>query len=237
VNSVVAIKVRRTIEHGKTKLDWLSSSHGFSFGGYRNKDNIRFGKLIVFNDDVVKAGMGFGAHSHDNAEIFSFVLNGTLEHRDSAGNHGVLKEYEIQRISAGSGITHSEFNHSKDDEVHFLQIWLEPRTPNANPSYEQRSYLDIKGKKGIFRLISGTPGKETVYIDQDAGFYVGHLDGEAKKVSIAAKMGLYIYLLEGSITVDGLKVGIGDSVEITSVKQVEIESKKESRFVMLEVQL
>jgi redox-sensitive bicupin YhaK (pirin superfamily) len=231
----MAVRVRKASEHGKTRLDWLDSTHGFSFGGYRDSTNINFGKLIVFNDDIVKAGKGFGSHSHDNAEIFSFVLDGALEHKDSTGNHGILGKYEIQRISAGSGITHSEFNHSKEREVHFLQIWLEPRTPDASPTYEQRSFADLMDKKGMFKLVSGKPAKDTVYIDQDAEFLVGHLGKESVKVEVGTKRGLYLYLLDGKLKVGGVLIKMGDSVEVTDVKHIGIESQAESRFVMLNV--
>lgn len=231
----MAMKIKRASERGTTKLDWLDSKHGFSFGEYYNPSNMNFGKLTVFNDDTVKAGMGFGAHSHDNAEIFSFVIEGTLEHKDSAGNHGIIKEYEIQRTSAGSGITHSEFNPSQDRSVHFLQIWLRPRTPNLSPSYEQKSYKDLKDKKGVFKLISGEHSNEFVYIDQDASFYIAYLGKEAVKMDIKKNHGLYIYVLEGDLEVEKSSIKKGDSIEITDVNNIEIKSLGQSRFVALEV--
>ena len=231
----MVIKIRKASEHGKTVLDWLDSSHGFSFGEYYNQDNMNFGKLIVFNDDVVKAGTGFGAHSHDNAEIFSFVIEGALEHKDSKGNHGVVNEYEIQRISAGSGITHSEFNASKDKKVHFLQIWLKPRKLDVEPSYEQKSYKDLKGKRGIFKLISGKSDKQLVYIDQDAEFYIAYLKKEIVKIDIRKGYGLYFYLLEGNIKIDNFSIEKGDSVEIKDVDNIEIRSLTNSKFVILNV--
>jgi quercetin 2,3-dioxygenase len=216
-------------------LDWLDSRHGFSFSEYYDPNNMNFGKLIVFNDDNVKPGKGFGSHSHENAEIFSFVIEGALEHKDSAGNHGVINEYEIQRISAGSGITHSEFNASKENKVHFLQIWLRPRNIDSKPSYEQKSFKDIKDKNGIFKLISGKPDKKLVYIDQDAEFYVGSLSKETSKIEIKKGHGIYLYVLEGNLEVDGTSIEKGDSAEIKNVEQIEIKSPKNSKFVMLDV--
>lgn len=218
----MTIKIRKASEHGRTILDWLNSRHGFSFGEYYNKSNMNFGKLIVFNDDIVKPGAGFGAHSHENAEIFSFVIEGALEHKDNKGNHGVLSEYEIQRISAGSGITHSEFNASKEKQVHFLQIWFEPRKLDVEPSYEQRSYKNLKDKKGIFKLISGKVDKQLVYIDQDTEFYIALLGKETVKIDIKKGYGLYLYVLEGNVKIDNFSIEKGDSVEITDMDNIEI---------------
>lgn len=230
----MTIKLRKANEHGRTSIDWLESRHGFSFGGYHNSTNMNFGKLIVFNDDTVNPGKGFGAHSHENAEIFSFVIEGALEHKDSAGNHGVIKEYEIQRISAGSGITHSEFNASKEKPVHFLQIWLRPRKFNSIPSYEQKSFANLKNKKGIFKLISGKLSKDLIYIDQDAEFYIADLSNEKAKIDIKKGFGLYLYVLEGKMTIGELAVEKGDSVEVRDKDNIEIQPSGNSRFVMIQ---
>jgi quercetin 2,3-dioxygenase len=229
------IKIRKASEHGKNQIGWLDSSHGFSFGEYYNEDNMNFGDLIVFNDDIVLQGKGFGSHSHDNAEIFSFVIEGALEHKDSAGNHGIINEYEIQSISAGSGITHSEFNASKEDKVHFLQIWLKPRNLGSKPRYEQKSFKDLKDKKGIFKLISGEKSDDVVYIDQNAQFYVGNLEKDTAKIEIGKGRGIYLYVLEGNLEVDKTQMAKGDSAEITNLKQVGISSLSHSKFVMLDL--
>jgi quercetin 2,3-dioxygenase len=233
----MAIKIRTAKEHGRTILDWLDSRHGFSFGEYYDRNNMNFGKLIVFNDDLVKAGTGFGSHSHENAEIFSFVIEGALEHKDSKGNHGIIKEYEIQRISAGSGITHSEFNASKENRVHFLQIWFRPRRLNSKPSYEQKSFANLKGNDGIFKLISGKVDKQLVYIDQDAEFYIAHLGKETLNMEIMKGCGLYLYVLEGNLNIGNLSFGKGDSIEITEIKNVEITSQEKSVLAILQVPL
>ena len=138
------IEIIRSEQRGKSKLDWLDSKHTFSFGRYNNPERMSFGKLIVFNDDIVKAGKGFGAHPHENAEIISLVLKGKLKHEDSKGNKEILNEGELQRISAGSGVWHSEFNASNTEEVHFLQIWIEPNKLNVSPSYEQKSIKNFE---------------------------------------------------------------------------------------------
>ena len=132
------MQVRLSEERGKTKLDWLDSKHGFSFGKYHNPENMQFGSLIVFNDDIVAAGKGFGAHPHDNAEVVTLVLEGALKHEDSEGNKGIIRAGEVQRMSTGKGIWHSEYNASERERVHFLQIWLEPNERDIQPSYEQR---------------------------------------------------------------------------------------------------
>lgn len=233
----MSIIIRKAQAHGKTTLDWLESSHGFSFNEYYDKNNMNFGKLIVFNDDIIKPGKGFGSHHHDNAEVFTFVIDGALEHKDSTGNTGVINEYDVQRMSAGSGIVHSEFNHSKEKDVHLLQIWLLPRTQNAKPSYEQKSYNDLKDKKGIFKLISGEPSKELIYIDQDAEFYIAHLDKEEKSVEIKNDQGLYLYVLEGEIKIGNEIMKKGDSAEVRGEKSIIINSLSESRFVMIQTAL
>ena len=137
------IEVHKAEERGTSEHGWLHSKHSFSFADYYNPEKMGFGKLRVLNDDIVDPGQGFGTHHHDNMEIVSIVLEGSLEHKDNAGNHGVIKTGDIQRISAGSGITHSEYNHSKKEKVNFLQIWIETKEHNIKPSYEQKNFRII----------------------------------------------------------------------------------------------
>ena len=230
----MSIKIIREKDHGRTTLDWLDGRHGFSFNEYYNENNMNFGKLIVFNDDIIEAGKGFGSHHHDNAEVFTFVIEGALEHKDSTGNQGVINEYEIQRMSAGSGIVHSEFNHSKERRAHILQIWLLPRKHDSKPNYEQRSFKDLKDKKGVFKLISGEKSEDLIYIDQDAEFYIAYLDKEEKKVDIKKGFGLYLYVLEGEVKVNGELSKKGDALEIKDESSININSAEESRFVMIQ---
>ena len=170
----MGISIYPADERGTTELGWLHSRHGFSFGNYYNSKRMGFGLLKVFNDDIVEPGKGFGAHFHDNMEIVSIVLEGALEHKDSMGNHGIIKSGEIQRISAGTGISHSEFNHSGKDRVHFLQIWVIPKETGIKPSYEQKS-SELKKNKFI-DAVSGGKNKDSIYMHQDANFSLGNFD-------------------------------------------------------------
>src|SRR3989344_3753779 len=168
------IKIQHSSERGSTELGWLHSRHSFSFGNYYNPRRMNFGFLRVLNDDIVEPGKGFGMHFHDNMEIISIVLEGALEHKDSMGNHGVIKAGEVQRISAGTGISHSEFNHSYKEKVHFLQVWIEPKETSLRPNYEQKRF-DLKNNK-LTTIVSGSKNKNTTYINQDAYFLIGNFD-------------------------------------------------------------
>ena len=147
------VKIRRAEDRGSSNLSWLKSKHTFSFGHYYDPEHIGFKSLRVINDDSVLPGAGFATHSHDNMEIISYVLSGSLAHKDSMGNGSIIRPGDVQRLSAGTGITHSEYNHSKSEEVHFLQIWFLPDERDVQPSYQQKSFAD-REKRGKFRLVA-----------------------------------------------------------------------------------
>ena len=195
----------------------MDSKHTFSFGRYNNPKRTNFGDLIVFNEDVVSPGKGFGAHPHENAEIVSLVLKGKLKHEDSKGNKGIIGEGELQRISAGSGIWHSEYNASDKNSVHFLQIWLEPKELNVEPSYEQKKYSSMK--KNSFNLIVGDK-KGVISINQDARFFLGEFSSgfEFNHLILDNKLG-YLFVIEGKIELDNLDLENGDSVLISNIKE------------------
>lgn len=233
------IEVHPSSERGIAEHGWLHSKHSFSFADYYNPKRMGFGVLRVINEDVVEPGRGFGAHSHDNMEIVSIVLNGALEHKDSMGNHGIIPAGDIQRMSAGTGITHSELNHSKTDVVHFLQIWLYPKERDIKPSYEQRSF-SVEGEKNILLpVVSGTKSGETIYIHQDATFLLGSLD---EGMTISHKIynpnhGLYIFVIGGGISIDGKNFGDGDAAGVTDADIVKIEATKGTNVLVMEVPL
>lgn len=229
------IYINRSNERGTTEFEWLHSKHSFSFGNYHDQKRMGFGALGVFNDDIVEPSKGFGLHSHNNFEIVSIVLEGVLEHKDSMGSHGIIKSDEIQRISAGTGISHSEFNHSAKEKIHFLQIWIEPRERNIKPSYEQKGFLLEKNK--LIKVVSGAKIKDVIYIHQDADFSLGSFD---KNKIISYKLnnqnhGVFVFIIEGKIGIDKSKLETGDSAEIKGAKELKIKSIEKSKFLIIEV--
>jgi len=203
-------------ERGPTDAGWLKSMHTFSFGHYMDPNHMGFGPLRVINEDRVIGGSGFGAHPHSNMEIVSYVLDGALEHKDSMGNGSIIKPGDIQRMSAGSGVTHSEYNHSQEDNVHFLQIWFLPEKDNIEPSYEQKSFEDAD-KKGAFKLVMARGGTDgAVDINQDINMYVSLLDEDDNPVTFTPEKGRvqWIQLARGMVTVNGETLKEGDGLAV-----------------------
>lgn len=229
------LELIKSKDRGKSKLDWLDSKHTFSFGRYNNPERMSFGKLIVFNDDIVKAGKGFGAHPHENAEIISLVLKGKLKHEDSKGNKGILNEGELQRISAGSGVWHSEFNASDKEEVHFLQIWIEPNKLNVNPSYEQKSIKNFEHNK-LNLVVSGEDKKDIIKINQNASIYLGKFD-EGKEIEYKIKKGrgVYLFVISGKAVVNDNYLETGDSLLVSDVSLLNIGFNSQSEIMLIEV--
>ncbi len=231
------IEIHPSSERGVAEHGWLHSKHSFSFADYYNPNRMGFGVLRVINEDIVEPGRGFGAHSHDNMEIVSIVLDGALEHKDSMGNHGIIPAGDIQRMSAGTGVTHSEFNHSKTDVVHFLQIWVYPKERNIKPSYEQRSFPPELRKNKLLPVVSGIKSEGSVYIHQDAVFLIGSLD-EGVTVSHGINSpnhGVYVFVIKGGINIDGKNLGDGDAVGITDTDVVKIKANRETDVLVIEV--
>lgn len=230
-------EIQRAAERGITKLNWLDSRHSFSFGSYHNPKRNGFGKLLVLNDDIVGPGKGFGTHHHDNMEIISIVLEGALEHKDGMGNHGIIRKGEIQRISAGSGITHSEFNHSDKERANFLQIWIEPREQDIKPGYEQRKF-SIKNN-GLMEAVSPAKGKDALSINQDARISIAKLGkGNGITYKIAKKgNGAYLLVIYGRITVDEEKLNARDAIGISGAGEFRIEPEISSEILIIDVPL
>ena len=224
-------------ERGITQNNWLDSRHTYSFGPYHNLKRINFGTLRVFNDDVIKPSMGFGTHSHDNMEIITIVLEGQIEHKDSTGNHGVIKANEVQRMTAGSGIQHSEFNPSKNEQVHLLQIWVYPEKRDLEPGYEQKSFNPADFKNKLFPVVSHTQSDQAIFIHQDASFFLGALDA-GKSVTHTPKSkkhGDYLFVIEGEVAVEDKILKTGDSAQITEVGTLEIRAVERSKVLLIEV--
>ncbi|MCB0555970.1 MAG: pirin family protein [Phaeodactylibacter sp.] len=222
---------------GHANHGWLNSHHSFSFASYYNPERMHFGVLRVLNDDTVAPGMGFGAHPHDNMEIISIPLEGDLEHKDSMGNTAVIRHGDVQVMSAGTGIRHSEYNRNKDNQVKFLQIWVFPNKRDVKPRYDQIT-LDLADRHNKFQqILSPNPDDEGVWIHQDAWFHLGKLDeGVALDYSIKkAGNGLYAFVLEGDITIDGQTLNRRDGFGVWDTDKVSVKANSDAEVLLMEV--
>ena len=215
------MSIRRSAERGYADHGWLKSFHSFSFAEYQDPDHMGFGPLRVINEDRVAPGMGFGTHGHRDMEIISYVLDGELAHRDSIGNGSVIRPGDVQRMSAGSGVMHSEFNHAKSQTTHFLQIWIQPDLTGIAPSYQEKRFEDAD-KRGRLRLIASPDGAEgSVLIHQDARVYSGLFDGDESAVlALAPGRRAYVHVARGSIVVDGAALATGDAAKLTDAREI-----------------
>jgi redox-sensitive bicupin YhaK (pirin superfamily) len=222
---------------GLANHGWLLSRHTFSFADYYNPERIHFGALRVLNDDTVEAGKGFGTHPHDNMEIVSIPLEGDLEHRDSMGNVSIIRNGDIQVMSAGSGITHSEFNKNSDRPVKFLQIWIFPDRKNVSPRYDQIT-LNIDDRKNRFQqILSPSPDDEGVWIYQKAWFHIGKFTAGFKsdyKIKLSGN-GVYAFILNGESTINGQKLNSRDGLGIWDTEVLKVSADTDSEFLLMEV--
>ncbi len=209
------IEVRKAEDRGVANFGWLSSHHTFSFSNYYDPDQTGFSDLLVINDDRVQAGMGFGTHPHRDMEIFSYVLDGALEHKDSMGTGSVIHQGDLQMMSAGTGIRHSEFNHSKSELVHFLQIWIVPNQKHVQPRYQQAHFSSAE-KRGRLRLIISPDGQEgSLSVYQNVWAYAGLFDGnESAVLDLGADRYGYVQIARGSAEVNGVRLGEGDGARV-----------------------
>ena len=209
------MEIRRSNERGLAEHGWLRSFHTFSFADYHDPKHMGFGPLRVINEDRVQPGQGFGTHGHRDMEIISYVLEGGLAHKDSIGNGSVITPGAVQRMSAGTGVRHSEYNASPSDLVHFLQIWIEPNQRGVEPSYEEK-YFDEASKRGQLRLIASPDGRDgSVRIHQDANLYATLLDGdEALEFKPSAERRVYVHVVRGSAQVNGQALDAGDAMKV-----------------------
>ncbi len=230
------IELRKSDQRGYADHGWLKSYHSFSFADYYEPKHMSFGPLRVINEDRVAAGMGFGKHAHRDMEIISYVLDGALAHEDSMGNGSAIKPGDVQRMSAGTGVTHSEFNHSKVGATHFLQIWITPNVTGIEPSYEEKHFNDAS-KRGKLRLIGSPDGRDgSVVIHQDARLYAGLFDGaEQAALSIENDRLCYVHVAQGSVSVNGQSLAAGDAAKLTGVRRVEIEKGEHAEVLVFDL--
>jgi redox-sensitive bicupin YhaK (pirin superfamily) len=217
-------RIRRSNERGYADHGWLKSYHSFSFADYYDPRHVEFGPLRVINEDRVAAGQGFGTHGHRDMEIISYVLEGELAHKDSLGNGSTIRPGDVQRMSAGRGVQHSEFNPSNDKGVHFLQIWIQPNERSVAPSYEEKRF-GAEDKRGRLRLIASADRADgSVFIHQDARVYAGLFDGEeSAALAIAPQRGAYVHVARGAVRVNGETLNAGDAIELTETREVKLD--------------
>jgi len=228
------ITVRKAAERGLSQTDWLESHHTFSFADYADPRHMGFGRLRVINDDTVAPGRGFGRHPHRDMEILSYVLDGALEHGDSMGNGSVIRPGELQRMSAGTGVVHSEKNASSHAPVHFLQIWIEPEARGLAPGYEQKAF-SVEGTRNTVRLIASRDGRDgTVTIHQDVNLYATHLDPGARvELALVAGRRAWVHVARGDAEVDGQRLAAGDGAAIEREARVTLAGGATSAEVLV----
>lgn len=228
--------LRKSSERGFADHGWLKSFHTFSFANYYDPEHMGFGSLRVINEDRVDPGEGFGKHPHRDMEIISYVLDGELEHKDSIGTGSVIRPGDVQRMSAGTGVTHSEYNPSPNNPVHFLQIWIEPAKRGIKPSYEQK-FFSLADKRGKLRIVASPDGRDgSVTINQDAYLYAAIVDG-AEQVSYKLAEGrkAYVHMARGSATVNGRPLRAGDALQVDSESNIEIEDGSKAEVLLFDL--
>jgi len=230
------LQVRKSTERGYADHGWLRSFHTFSFAGYHDPEHMGFGSLRVINEDRILPGSGFGTHGHRDMEIISYVLEGALAHEDNMGNGSAIVPGDVQRMSAGKGVLHSEYNHSTDGVTHFLQIWIEPNVTGIRPSYEQK-HFDAASKRGRLRLIaSGDARDGSLLIHQDASVYAALLDGaERAEHKLDTARRAYVHVARGRLTVNGQPLQAGDALKATGVAEMVFEKGEQAEIILFDL--
>lgn len=230
------IELRKGTERGHANHGWLDSYHSFSFADYYDRAHMGFGPLRVINDDRIAGGTGFGTHGHKDMEIITYVLEGELAHKDSIGNGSVIRPGDVQRMSAGKGVMHSEFNHAKDRPTHLLQIWIEPNQFGIAPGYEEK-HFEESAKRGRLRLIAAPEGGvDAVKIHQDARLYAGLFDGtESASFSVASGRRAYLHVARGTVNVNGVTLEAGDALKLTDEKHIEITAGRQAEVLLFDL--
>ncbi len=228
---LIPSETRGTADHG-----WLKAKHTFSFAEYHNPERVRFGPLRVINEDRIAPGQGFGTHPHKNMEIVTYPITGAIEHKDSMGNGTVITAGEVQRLSAGSGIQHSEFNQSQDDELHLLQIWIFPEQDELEPGYEQKRF-SREEKLNQLRLIASRDGRDgSVTVHQRVDLYASILEVDAEvNLAIADSNKIFVQVVQGDISVNGQKATAGDGIQITEQDCLTITCQSEAEFLVFDM--
>ena len=231
--------LHKAATRGHANHGWLNTHHTFSFANYYNPERIHFGALRVLNDDWIAGGEGFGMHPHDNMEIITIPMKGVVEHKDSMGNHGTISAGEIQVMSAGTGIFHSEFNHEKEISLELFQIWVIPNKRNVNPRYEQISIADLAKKNELYQIVSPNPDDQGMWIHQQAWFHLGDLSA-GREGSYQLKnpnSGVYFLVIEGDVTVEGVQLNRRDGIGISETSSISFKTTSDSKVLLMEVPL
>ena len=230
------ITIRKSQDRGYADHGWLRSHHSFSFAGYYNPAHMGWGNLRVINEDRIEAGSGFGKHGHRNMEIISYVLSGELAHQDSMGNIKGIPPGDVQRMSAGTGVTHSEFNHAKGQTTHFLQIWIEPDVTGIAPSYEQKTIPESQ-KRGALRLVASPDGaQDSVILHADAALYSGLFDGDERaELALNPARKAYVHLVRGVLEVNGLRLGAGDALMLEDENRITLAKGSDAEVLVFDL--
>jgi len=229
--NIIPSSARHHANHG-----WLDTHWHFSFSDYHDPNNMNWGALRVFNDDVVQGGGGFGAHPHRDMEIITYVLEGELEHQDNLGNKGVIAPGEVQVMSAGKGIVHAEYNHSQTVPVHFLQLWVMPRTRGSNPRWEQRQFSPSEREGRLRAVVSSGSVPDTLHIDQDAVIYIGTLRaGQEIEQAIARQRKGYLFVISGRLSLNDKKLAAGDQARVEDEEKLRLKADQASEVIYLDL--
>jgi redox-sensitive bicupin YhaK (pirin superfamily) len=230
------LELRRATERGHANHGWLDSFHSFSFADYHDPRHMGFGSLRVINEDRIQPGTGFGTHSHRDMEIVSYVLEGALAHQDSMGNGSTIVPGDVQRMSAGTGVRHSEYNHEPSGVTHFLQIWIEPAARGIAPGYEQK-HFDAASKRGRLRLVASPDGRDgSVTIHQDAYMYAALLDGgERVAYALPKARRAYVHVARGNLAVNGNELGAGDALKASDAAEIVLERGEQAEVLLFDL--
>lgn len=230
------IELRKSAERGYADHGWLRSFHSFSFAEYRDPAHMHFGPLRVINEDFIEPNQGFGTHAHRDMEIITYVLSGDLSHKDSMGNGSTIRPGNVQRMSAGRGVTHSEFNHGSGLPTHLLQIWIIPDRNGLEPGYEERHFSEAE-KRGRLRLVVSGDGVDgSVSMHQDARLYVGLFDGDERAtLSLAAGRRAYVHLAKGALTVNGQRIEAGDAIKLAQETDLQLSHGEQAEVLVFDL--
>jgi len=231
------ITLRRSAERGYADHGWLKSHHSFSFAEYFDPAHMGYGNLRVINEDRIAPGTGFGTHGHRDMEIVSYVLEGALGHQDSIGNGTTIRPGDVQRMSAGSGIRHSEFNHAADSTTHFLQIWILPEARDVEPGYEQK-YFAAESKRGVLKLVAAPDGRDgAVRLNADAAIYAGLFDGDERaELALDPRRLAYVHVVRGALSVNGQRLEAGDAVQLDGEPRLLLAEGRDAEVLVFDLQ-
>ena len=230
------ITIRKSAERGYANHGWLKSFHSFSFASYYDPAHMHFGNLRVINEDFVAAGAGFNKHPHDNMEIITYVISGALSHQDSMGNSSTILPNEVQIMSAGTGVFHSEFNHEKHQETHLLQIWILPKIRQINPRYGQKSFAEEFKKNDFVLVVSGSGRDGSIQINQDAEIFVGKfLLGKNFDFAIKNNRKIWIQMVKGKLSINDQTIETGDAMAISDEEKISLKAEENSEFLLFDL--